>query len=378
MTTINENIEVEEFDCEYCGNQSPADTMQMVDNSSEYLEVCYQCFEDYTHYCVMCDDLFTENNIVTCECWSPFCDYCYDNERYCCGGGASREYVNSYSHRPAPIFHAENSSEYHRNLGVGERSNEPRTNTVYYGVELELMSSSGDVSNLANFVALQTGEEYAYLKEDGSLGEEGVEIVTHPATIEHHVNLFPWKDIIDASIEDDLFDNDEAGVHVHLSREGLAPTRAEQANVGTKLLAVTEIFFDEIYDIAKRDASNWAERNMSRHPDYDGIAQMCKDETPIDCVKFHNELHDWGKSTKGRYVAVNFTNKKTIEFRIFRSTLDKGELLACIELVDTLVHIAKTHDLNEIVRMTFDDLLETVIDLGHDNLWNEWEVSGRA
>jgi len=47
-------------------------------------------------------------------------------------------------------------------------------------------------------------------------------------------------------------------------------------------------------------------------------------------------------------------------------------------LVDTLVHIAKTHDLNEIIRLTFDDVLETTIELGHDNLFNEWASAGRV
>ena len=386
MTTNNDSngagADYETNTCDLCLADTPVDEMEMVDNSSEYMEICYQCYQDSTMYCQQCDDTFTEQNIMFCDgCSGAYCEWCYENERFCCSSyGEGRDYVNNYSHKPKAIFHARDNSENVTSNGLAIGTAEPsaRPSTMYYGVELELMSDTGDVGELADFIALQTSERYAYLKEDGSLGEEGVEIVTHPATIDHHVNLFPWKTIIDASLEDGLFEDDSAGVHVHLSRGGLAPTRAEQANVGTNLLAVTEIFFPEIYDIAKRDSSSWAARNMQGHGEFYEMAKMCKAETPIDCVELHNELHDYGKTANGRYSAVNFSNSETIEFRIFRSTQSLQELLACIELVDTLVHIAKTHDLNEIIRLTFDDVLETTIELGHDNLFNEWASAGRV
>ena len=90
MTTINENIEVEEFDCQICGSSAPVESMQMFDNSYEYLESCYECWEDNAMYCVQCDEVFTSSCIEFCDCNEAYCAYCHEYERYCCGSTPNR------------------------------------------------------------------------------------------------------------------------------------------------------------------------------------------------------------------------------------------------------------------------------------------------
>ena len=72
-----------------------------------------------------------------------------------------------------------------------------------------------------------------------------------------------------------------------------------------------------------------------------------------------------------RYYAVNLSNDDTIEFRLFRGTLNPDSFLATLELVNTIVCYSRSD--KSIDGMTWDDLLVT------DRLKAYWEtVKGRV
>ena len=57
-----------------------------------------------------------------------------------------------------------------------------------------------------------------------------------------------------------------------------------------------------------------------------------------DCPR---DILDRAKSGHaGRYTCVNLQNTATVEFRIFRGTLKRNTLLASLELVDKICHLA--------------------------------------
>jgi hypothetical protein len=68
-----------------------------------------------------------------------------------------------------------------------------------------------------------------------------------------------------------------------------------------------------------------------------------------------------------RYYAVNLTNRNTIEFRMFRGTMNIETFFATMELVDNIVKLCKDKTTNEIQTMNFEDLLTT------DRLLKYWD-----
>lgn len=70
-----------------------------------------------------------------------------------------------------------------------------------------------------------------YCKRDGSLGDEGVEIVTHPATLNYHLTKLAWDRIIETATDNGYtsHDTETCGLHVHVGRAEL-PDDAPEKN----------------------------------------------------------------------------------------------------------------------------------------------------
>lgn len=49
-------------------------------------------------------------------------------------------------------------------------------------------------------IANSGGEERLYCKHDGSL-DDGFEMVTHPMTLEYHMQKMPWKGVLHSAVE---------------------------------------------------------------------------------------------------------------------------------------------------------------------------------
>lgn len=344
----------------------------------EECELCYHIGDDVRVFAysgeLLCDDCRNDNYFDCIDCgttgdvnnWEHFsceCENCYESAGYRCGychQDHKQELpdaeIHEYSHKPEAIFHNDSGNTDYR----------AKSYTIYYGVELETQSaydsiySSDDIPALVGTLVHDGGEGDAYLKEDGSIS--GVEIVTHPATLANHVNIFPWDDIINACEEDGLYTDDHAGLHIHASKAGFGATRSEQAQVETNLLAVLEVHWDKWVELARGENPEYAPRNC----DWD-----CYDD-PLTESKLVT-----GKG-KGHFSALNLENLATAELRINRSTLDVSEIKACIQGFDTMISLAKTLDLNSILRLTWSDVTKQAWKLGHLELvefFTTWDTS---
>ncbi len=88
---------------------------------------------------------------------------------------------NDYSYKPDPIFR-----------GNGKR---------YFGVELEIDNGGKDDDNACELLDTANRDcENIYIKTDSSLSD-GLEIVTHPMTLDYHLNSMPWEDICDMALK---------------------------------------------------------------------------------------------------------------------------------------------------------------------------------
>ena len=223
--------------CERCGERVPADSCTMVADTI----LCPDCVDMYTTVCDCCGErLFLsddqgDENITLCEhCYErhyTHCERCgrvisYSDAYYedddedeplcydCLQARLQQATIHDYSYTPRLIFH-------------GERSNER-----FFGVELEIdgtesRKNAGEILNVANDDA-----QNLYIKSDGSL-DCGMELVTHPMTLQYHLEQMPWKNVLRKAVELGYLSHrtTTCGLHVHISRRRFRRNRAGAGTV---------------------------------------------------------------------------------------------------------------------------------------------------
>lgn len=293
-------------ECHECGNATLTDDLELIEVRRGYSRhtdtrsLCESCRDDL-HRCDDCGCYSSDTN----HCWSEHdvCDRCIENYStcvhcdgvYCCDSGPScccSKVIRPYSEKVS-------SSP----IGTGP---------IYFGVELEVTAVNGDAEDKASEVQSVFGE-FAIMKADSSVGDEGFEIVTRPADLANHRKQ--WGAFFNSSVVKRLrsWDAETCGLHVHVSRRPLTALQ-----LGKILCFVNDpAHTGFIKRIAGRDSEQWAAR--------------CKKKL-TDGMR--------GKPCGARYQAINLCNTSTIEFRIFRGTLKRESFFKCLEFVAAVVRWA--------------------------------------
>lgn len=164
-----------------------------------------------------------------------------------------------------------------------------------------------------------------YIKHDGSLSD-GMEIVSHPMTLEYHSSQMPWREIMEKAVQMGYRSHKTTtcGLHIHVNRTAFGDTRDEQEERISRVLFFVERFWQELLKFSRRtegQLARWAARY--------GI----KDNPQAT-------LENAKKNYSGRYTCVNLTNYHTIEFRIFRGTLKYNTFIATLQLVNKICDIS--------------------------------------
>ena len=134
--------------CANCGAEYPIDEMFQVGNDW----LCDDCDRIIHHDRAYWDG---DDNAYCASCWDEHCSV-----------------IHEYSYTPDLVFH-----------GKGLR---------HFGVELEIDDGGTVNSNAEKLLDIANKDaENLYIKTDGSL-DEGLELVTHPMTLEYHLNEMPW------------------------------------------------------------------------------------------------------------------------------------------------------------------------------------------
>ena len=134
---------------------------------THYTTLCQGCYEDCYFTCDGCGEVYHIDDGEYID-YYHYCNSCADDHRTC---------ILPYCEKPDPIFFG------------GEAG---------YGLEVEIDNGESREAAAADIQA--AGGDHIYLKEDGSLSYAGIEIVTHPATLDYHTNQFPWTEICDAAL----------------------------------------------------------------------------------------------------------------------------------------------------------------------------------
>lgn len=242
----------------------------------------YEWLEDNTFVCCDCDERRSnddEHDDGRCECC--------DSGRYGDSNG-----VRDYCDRSANNMKPEKDVP------------------IKFGIELEVepvdsRSESIDAFNLP--------DRYCVLKEDGSLGSSGYEIVTRPDCPSVHKRIFGEvlkRGSVSATTRS--WQSGRCGIHIHVSRAPLS-----QLWVGRMLVFINS---EQLKPIVSKVAGRYGTT-------YSSIGAK--------------KLTDGRKKGYSRYDALNTSGDNTIEFRIFRGTLNRESFLKNIEFVEAVLAFCK-------------------------------------
>jgi len=255
--------------------------------------------------------------------------------------------IYNYSYKPTPRF--------------SFAGNENTATTRTYGLEVEVDSAYGialrcnkhDLSDKLNGIT-----DLLYCKNDGSLGDHGVELVSHPCSLRFHMNNMRWKYIAQTCVKNGFRSHDSesatCGLHIHVGRAQLGSDWRERDETVRKIIVLVERYWSELVPFTRRNSSalrQWAPRPQCHswyRPEMSG--DEVSDQVNYEIVAYSDDHDD-------RYTAVNVTNDATIEFRIFRGTLKRDTLIAAIQLVDNICEYAMTHSWDDIQASSWEDVV---------------------
>ena len=300
--------------------------------------LCDECVA----YCEDCNDAFSRDEIVehngglVCHaCAMPRCERCCERweteweAEACCRVG-----VHDYSFRPDFLFWHMKDGTLTNSLAVRSGFDfVAPTDELFLGIELETECGA---DAWEQFLA-DAGEDweepsFVYGKNDGSLDESGIELVTMPATMDAFMQRFPWDALQRWNGNGARsFYRGSCGLHIHVSRSHFTPMHLWRF-VAWQMR--NQSFCEKI---AQRDSSQWAR--------WQSLGEFGTEYKPTlsDVVK--------GKESNGeRYVAINFQNEHTVELRYFRGNLRADAIRMRVEFVDALARFTRNMTAREVMQ----------------------------
>lgn len=309
--------------------------------------LCEQC----AWYCELCESPIPSAAAVSyngdgdapwvCQACAIYCEECGEDvawgdavaqhgdfrEPWLCPRCAN-DGLHQYAYHPDPVFHGTDTD------GV--------PGVPYLGLELEIEADtrSGRVEIVR---ATEGSNDLFYCKSDGSLGDYGVEVVTHPMTLDY-AQSFDWDALCAILAEHGAsWDTETCGIHVHLSRDSMRRSHLWRF---ARLLNGNAMEFGEL---AGRFSSTWA---RFADDDFAPVSKAIAGKAP----------------NPSRYSALNLENEATVEVRIFRGTLKPSGVLANIELVHAMWAYTAA--------LSFAAVRDGALDFDAFRAWVEIEASG--
>ena len=260
--------------CCYCNKFVKCYTLRSEENTLFF--VCLDCFinkigKDF-QLCPYCEKIYMAHGKEKCDICVVLTD------------------INPYHYKPQSIFY--NMSDENTELFVG--------------IELEINFDT--IKNLANFIRCNKNE-FCYFKHDGSIGGNGVEIVSHPATFIYHLKNNMWKRMFE--FFDKVTDTKNCGLHFHLSKKYF---NDKEITLLDKLINKYPYIASQIG--SRKLAGYCALQNYSTKF---GLDRNCKSHTD----------------------ACNLLNPYTIELRFCKSTNNYSTFIKKIKMIYILIMFVK-------------------------------------
>jgi hypothetical protein len=214
--------------------------------------------------------------------------------------------------------------------------NVPRETFLQFGIELET-ESRGNLTKGMGIITDRHDKSEIYCKEDGSLSSEGVEIVSHPRRIESWQTWTKFGETIRLLTKAGwvAWDDDACGLHIHASRAGFDNTSHQM----------------RLAYIARK--ADWVEgltKFAGRQSGYARWDRMAEQST-------RGLVNGWDANHTD---AINFSNPKTVELRIFKPALRMARVVACVELYHALIEFTRITPAVAMQRSTWNNFTEWV------------------
>lgn len=263
--------------------------------------VCENCRYDHYVECSDCNELYHENDII----------YCEDCDAYYCNGCWEEHY-----HEDQLLY------DYHDFNDWREHHLENETPDFYIGHELEIDEGS-DMEEAVDTISQIDG----ICMHDGSLSCRGIEFISHPFSYNYMLSMEQdYRNTFDHLIHLGYksHNTNTCGLHFHV-------TRPTDSKIIDRIILFMETYKEEIITLSRRhsDELNRWSRFLSDK----------KQGTNPKVIKSLDYIVN-NKVTSDRYMALNLTNSRTIEFRFFKGTLNYDTFMADFEFIYNLVHFA--------------------------------------
>ena len=284
--------------------------------------LCYHCYDYHYTICENCGRLVHNDDTYYEDDNSDYA-YCYD-----CYQRLQESPIKNYNYKPEPIFY-----------GSGD---------LFYGVELEIDKGGEDSLNAQILLDVANyNVERIYCKHDGSINN-GFEIVSHPMSLDYHINNMNWLDVFEKAVQMDYrsHNTNTCGLHIHCSRSAFGKGSDEIDQTIGRIVFFVEKHWNELVKFSRRTSENlnrWAAKYATISNTTEETYKKAKDK----CM--------------GRYVAVNLENYDTVEFRLFRGTLNYKTFIATLQLVDEICYQAIHLSDKEMENMSWSDFVSRIL-----------------
>lgn len=316
--------------------------------------VCEDCIDNYTK-CDCCEEYYSDDHIYLRDDDMAICSFCSSDYYYCDDCGRIIHIDDSYENDGCYYC-----SECYRENGYGDihdygykpydydpvywKTDEDKADEkLFFGIEQETDSGHNRSDYAEELMQYSQDEQLFVMKEDCSL-TNGVEIVSYPCTFNYFMNKYPFEQIRDTARKYGYVSHDSGncGLHIHVSRAGLGDNSTEQDLVIAKIMLLYDRFWDNIFKFSRRKDCSWCHKPN---------AQITGEDTPEQAIQ-KTKKNYWSHS-----MAVNLQHNHTVEFRIFRGTLNVDTMKASIQFTKVLVDWAIKHTLRECQSVSWQDLV---------------------
>lgn len=342
--------------CYNCGEEVSEENTTLVNNE----HICDTCLDDDYF---MCDDCleYHHNDNLTVVGDRYVCGHCLDNYSYCEGcdtyvdsgtmcetsGGdyVCEDCYSSYEeeYRSQAIYDYHEYRDWHKREVINNIQDtvDNIDTSLTFGFELEVEQHENCIVS-RNDMALQVKEiteNDTICSYDGSLNN-GFEIVSHPLTYNYFRKYEDrFIDMLQALKRGKYISHNAStcGLHIHIDRNYLGDMFDTQENNIDRLILLFETFKNELLIFSRRTKTQVDRWSSFLSNDTNTTLEYVKD-------KKHNG---------SRYMAVNIQNRRTIEIRLWRGTLNINTFMATIELTKIMVDWCIS---NKDLPNTFEDL----------------------
>ena len=208
----------------------------------------------------------------------------------------------------------------------------------FLGLELEMEFNSKPNQRFYKYALLEileTARNEVYFETDGSLHNNGAELITYPHTIDAMYNI-DWKELLKiARTSGGISHNTgRCGLHLHFNKKFFGENTSTQTENIAKILVFYSLWWKDLVRFSRRDSEqlHWAEKFDLTNERGDKTKPEVKKSIEASAKNIAGGRH------YSRYQAVNLaTGRDTIEFRLMRGTLNYDTFMATLDFSINLV-----------------------------------------